>query len=277
MQELQKKLAKTLKEYISIITEEYADYIPENRKNFLLSITNYEECICISDTGTISLFYRNNKIFLPKLAFFVLKNLNEHPMYGTNPNHKCYNEQTLISNSNTFRDYINHAILKGLIPEEYYQENLLHETMHFCGSGGANPILEGITELKTRELALKKGLITSGCGYPKEVAVVLRLQKIFGEEIINTIAFSHKPISETVEIILGSEASNLYRTINRKMTECSYEYLRTKFDGIDAPIKKAELYDKIDYSSVHELLDQYELNQMLNSKIDPKIKKGDKK
>ena len=277
MQELEKRLEKKLQEYVSIIAEEYHEYIPESKKRFLKSITSFEKCISISDTGTISLFYRNNKIYLPKLAFLVLEQLKEHEQYGFDPNHKCYNEETIISNSNTFLDYINHAILKGLTPEEYYQENLLHEAMHFCGCGGANPLLEGITELKTRELAKKKGLITSGCGYPKEVEVVLRLQKIFGEKLINTIVFSDRTLSETVEAISGNEIASLYRTINVKMSESSYQYLTAKFDGKDAHIKKAQLYNKIDYSSVHELLDQYELNQMLSGKINLENEKGDVK
>ena len=66
---------------------------------------------------------------------------------------------TLIKNKNTFWDYIKHAIIKGLSPEEYFQESLLHEAMHFCGCGGADPLKEGITELKTREAKVIKDFI----------------------------------------------------------------------------------------------------------------------
>lgn len=122
----------------------------------LLSINDYEECIKIADTGTISLLCGENKILFPMLAFSLLENMKKSEKYGSNANHKCYTSETLIKNENTFHDYINHAIVVGLTPEQYFQESLLHETIHFCGSGGRDPLREGLTELKTRELAKKK-------------------------------------------------------------------------------------------------------------------------
>lgn len=273
MREIRQGLGKKLEAYIKIILEEYGKYLPAERKEFLTSIDNYEDCIVIANTGTISMFYKQNKIYFPTLAFQLLEAFSKHPLYGTDPTHKCYDENTLIENNNTFEDYIEHAIIKGLTPEEYFQESLLHETVHFCGSGGGDPIREGLTELKTRELAQKRGLVTSACGYPKEVSVVLRLQNIFGEEIMNKIAFSGGPVLEVLEKDFSDEAVELYRNINRKMRESSFEYLSTNFEGEDAHNKKAQLYGKIDYSEVHKILDNYELKQMINIESSPLIKK----
>ena len=64
MKEIKRNLANNLQRYISIILEEYASYIPKERKEYLESIKDYESCIEITDLGTISLYYFNNKIYL---------------------------------------------------------------------------------------------------------------------------------------------------------------------------------------------------------------------
>lgn len=258
-------LAKNFQEYIQIILEKYDKYIPEDRKAFLKSIQHYEEMLEIADTGTISLYCYKNKIYFPQLAFKILESFKNNSNYGKNPDHKCYTEETLIINDNTFNDYINHAIIAGITPEQYFQESLLHETMHFCGCGGADPLREGLTELKTRELAKEKKLLTSSCGYPKEIALVLELQEIFGEDTMNKIAFApgNKIISDILIETHGQEAEELYFKVRREMKLEFDHYISQKFDGPTAHEKKAETYSRIDYSKAYQLLAQYRNNQEL--------------
>lgn len=269
MQEIKRNLSNNLQKYISIIIEEYGSYIPEERKKYLESIIDYESCIEITDTGTISLYYINDKIYFPTLAFFVLEQLKNSPNYQSNPNHKCFDDSTLIRNNNTFWKYIEHATIKGLTPEEYFQESLLHETMHFCGCGGADPLKEGLTELKTRELAAKRNLLTSGCGYPKEINIVLELQELFGTETMNKIAFANnnKEISNILLQEHGDESEKLYFAIRREMKSQFSEYMNKKFTGPDAPVKKAQAYDLLDYSKVHELIEQHKKTEELSNML----------
>ena len=42
----------------------------------------------------------------------------------------------MIINNNSFMDYVIHLFISGTNAEGYYQDLLLHETLHFCGSGG---------------------------------------------------------------------------------------------------------------------------------------------
>lgn len=269
MKEIKRNLANNLQRYISIILEEYASYIPKERKKYLENIKDYESCIEIADLGTISLYYFNNKIYFPTLAFSVLEHLKNNQQYRSNPNHKCFDENTLIKNQNTFWDYIKHAIIKGLSPEEYFQESLLHEAMHFCGCGGADPLKEGITELKTRELASRRNLLTSGCGYPKEIDIVLELQELFGTDTMNKIAFanSNKEISDILMQEQGSKAEELYFSVRREMKNQFSEYMNQKFTGPDAPIKKAQAYDLLDYSKVYGLIEQHKKKQELSNMV----------
>ena len=76
--------------------------------------------------------------------------LKKIPGFGMMKNHKTCDQDNMIINDNTYITYIKHVFLKGLTPEEYFKEILLHETLHFCGSGGGTAIREGINELKTR-------------------------------------------------------------------------------------------------------------------------------
>lgn len=96
------------------------------------------------------------------------------PGYGINTNHKSYNKNDLILNDNTFLDYIKHAFIAGLNPEQFFLETFLHETLHL---GGSSALRKGFTELKTRQLDNKYNFITSGCGYPKEVKIANILKK----------------------------------------------------------------------------------------------------
>lgn len=264
MREDKRNLGVNLENYIKIIMLEYIDKIPPERLEFLQNINNYADYIKIEDTGTISCLANNKGIYFPLLAYEVIPSFYTHPLYGTNKSHKAYKKGGLIINDNTFEDYINHAIIAGLSPEEYFQETLLHETLHFCGTRGNDPLREGFTELKTRELAQKYRLLTSGCGYPKEVQIVYRLQQLFGKETCDIITFAkdNREIETRLAFTHGEQAANLYFDVREEMESSFRPYIqKTKeYSGITAPLKKLEEYSKIDYTKVHQIIDNYEQN-----------------
>ena len=258
--ELKNVLARQLKTYIEIIKKEYKDFIPKERLDFLNSINNLNDVIVIEDTGTISMFVHNDKIYFPTSAFKIINKMKLIPGFGINKKHKSFTSDNLVINDNTYTDYIKHIFLSGLSVEEFYLETLLHETMHFCGIGGANALREGIAELKTRELALKYNLTTSGCGYPKEIKFANELQTIFGKEIIEKVAFAKNDYE--IAIILrnniGQQAVDLYGTISSMMEKEFYnKYSKYDFPGITGPIKKVQKYKQIDYNKIYSILNDY--------------------
>lgn len=138
----------------------------------------------------------------------------------------------MIINDNTYITYIKHVFLKGLTPEEYFKEILLHKTLHFCGSGGGTTIKEGINGLKTRQLAKKYNLLTSSCGYPKET-----------KEILDSIS---------------PEATTFYFNLETTMEEEFYnKYMKYNFPELTGPLKKAQKYNSIDYTKAYDLLNEY--------------------
>lgn len=149
------------------------------------------------------------------------------------PNHIATKRDDLVNNENTFIDYIKHVILAGLTPTEFYAESLLHETMHLCGSGGADALSEGMTELKTRKLAQKYDLLTSGCGYPKEVKLILQLNDIFGSEVINKLTFTPSTREKLVYLNekLGEEASDFYYQLHNVTNKSFQKYFKSSFKG----------------------------------------------
>lgn len=256
IEKIKNNLIPIIKKYIEIIKEEYKDYteIPNN-----IDLKKY---VHIEDTGTISLFIRSGHFYFPTDAFKALEIMKKMPGFGSNKNHKTCNKDNMIINDNTYITFIKHVYLKGLTPEEYYKEILLHETLHFCGSGGATAIREGINELKTRELAQKYGLLTSSCGYPKETKIAYELQKIFGEEIINKITFS-KSKREIIEILAttSEDAVQFFFTLEDIMEKEFYDkYMKYNFPGITGPIKKTQKYNAIDYTSAYLLIKEYKKN-----------------
>ena len=128
-------------------------------------------------------------------------------------NHKTFTEDNMIINDNTYITYIKHVFLKGLTPEEYFKEILLHETLHFCGSVGGTAIREGINELKTRQLAKKYGLLTSFCGYPKEIKIIL-----------DSVSLEASSFFFNLEVIMENEFHN--------------KYMKYNFPGLTGPLKK---------------------------------------
>ena len=262
IKEIKQSLAIKLEKHISIIKEEYKEFVPIDTLNFLNSINNYEELIKIADTGTITCYVKNRKIYLPLLANKFLGYLKRVPGFGVRPKHKTYTSDTLVLNDNTFNTYLIHAFLSGLSTEGFYEEMPLHEVMHLCGMNGSNALLEGLTELKTRELAKKYDLKTSACGYPKEVKIVYKLQEMFGVSLMNKIAFSKSRLERRMIIIeeLGEDALSLFEEINNLMEEefqNKYYKQTSSFNGIRAPFIKTKKYNEIDYTKVYKLLDGY--------------------
>lgn len=254
IEEVKRNLIIEIKKLIEIIRNEYPELvdIPDD--------LNLEDRVHIEEMGTISLFVKNKNFYFPLAAFEVIESLKNNPLFGSNKNHRTYFDDDIIFNDNTFQDYIEHVILKGLTPEEYYKEILLHEVLHFCGSGGWHAIREGINELKTRQLAMQYGLLTSACAYPKETKIAYKLEEIFGKDIIDKIAFS-KNNFEVKEILDGisPEASDLYFSVELEMEkEFQSKYMKFKFPGVNGPFEKAKKYNSIDYSSVYHLIEEYE-------------------
>ena len=257
IEQIKQNLIPTIKTYIEIIKKEYSSLvdIPEN-----IDLNNY---VHIENTGTISLFIHNGHFYFPTDAFKVLEALKRIPGYGSNKNHRTCRKENMVINNNTYMTFLKHIFFKGLTPEEYYREILLHETLHFCGSGGATAIREGINELKTRQLAQKYDLLTSSCGYPKETKIAYELEQIFGEEIINKISFSKNNI-KIKEILdkVSLDASKFYFTLEAIMEEEFHnKYMKYDFPGLTGPIKKTQKYNTIDYTKAYILIEEYKRKQ----------------
>ena len=201
--DVKNSLISEIEKLVEIIKKEYPNLVDIPIEYDLKKVVHIEE------TGTISLFVSDKNFYFPLDAFKVLGTLKKIPGFGMMKNHKTCDQDNMIINDNTYITYIKHVFLKGLTPEEYFKEILLHETLHFCGSGGGTAIREGINELKTRQLAKKYGLLTSSCGYPKETKIAYELEKIFGEDIINKISFSksYRKIKEILDSV-SPEASS---------------------------------------------------------------------
>ena len=265
LNQIKMNLSTKLKEYIDAIIEVYGKYINEEKLNSLTSIKDYTNIIKIYDYGSINAMANDTEIDMPLCADKVLQLISKVPGYSINKNHKTYDENTLIQNNNTFVNYIIHVFVSGVNTEKYFEDMLLHETLHFCGSGGASALKEGINELLTRKLALEKGFKTNGCGYPKEVKLAYELQNVFGEEILNQIAFinTEYQIFLYLKENLGLDAANLYMDIY-KITEDEfnkkyYSYINS-YNGFSGIMKKTLNYRKIDYTKAYELINNYKLS-----------------
>lgn len=256
-------LANNLKQYVSAITEKYSRYIPQERLNYLKSIDDFGSVINIYDYGSVNAYATDYEISMPLCADRLLNMASKVIGYGINKNHKTYNADNIITNNNTFVNYIYHVFVSGTNTEGYFDDMLLHETMHFCGSGGATALKEGINELLTRKVALENGFRTNGCGYPKEVQVAYRLQNLFGEEIFDQIAFinSEEEIYKYLNDAVGKDGAELYSKVSQIMEKEFDEKYYSKMDsynGITGIISKTVNYKKIDYTKIYKLLDYYE-------------------
>jgi len=256
-------MAEDMKKYVQVILKEYGDFIPEERQEFLRGIKDFYSRIIVEDSGTISMFATKKGIIMPKGAYQIFKYMKVIPGYGISKKHKSYKEGEIV-NKNTYYDYIKHVFISGMSVEEFFRDTLLHEIMHFCGSDGGTAIREGLTELKTRELAQKYGLKASRCGYPKEVEVVSRLQKIIGIDIVNKITFArdNNEINRILQENCGRDVADLFFEISYLMDEeLKAKYNHSEFGGLFGPIKKAKAYSQIDYSNIYEKLKVFEEEQ----------------
>ena len=254
------QIAELFMRYVKIILHEYQDKVSKNIREKLSKITDYKDLVQIEDTGTISLFAKtsDSTIHLPLDAYKAIQALSQLPEYGLDKNHQTHDKNNMLINDNTYRDFVEHVILKGEMPVEYFREILLHEVMHICGSGGASALAEGFNELKTRELALKYDLETSCCGYPKETKIAFELQQIFGKEICDKLAFAN--LKERFTILreeLGEEAVSLYANVYANMEHQFRPYMDKNYPGVTGIKEKCDAYDKIDYSKVYDMLKQY--------------------
>lgn len=268
--DIHKILTLKVAKYIKAITQEYGKFIPKERLSYLGNI-NYDEIIQIYDYGNINGLANPKHILLPLNAEKALEKIKTLPGYGSNPNHQTYNQATAIINDNTFETYVNHAIVTGMTLEQYFEDLLLHETMHFCGSDGGNALKEGINEYLTRKLALKKGFHTNGCAYPKEVKIAHTLESILGEEVITQIAFikPYDKVLSYLETTLGKDASELYQNVTHAMDEEFYNrYYRhmNHFDGLEGIQEKVTNYKQIDYSKVEQIIEQYKKTKSSQNK-----------
>ena len=273
---IKSNLARRLQEYISAIIEKYGKYIPLEKLATLNDISNFESLIKIYDYGSVNAYANDNEITMPLCVDKLLNVASKIPGYGINKKHKNYNSETLITNNNTYVNYILHVFISGTNAEGYYDDMLLHEAMHFCGSGGSSALKEGINELLTRKLALEKGFKTSGCGYPKEVQLAVQLQNIFGEEVLNQIAFINSERNIYVFLVdtLGLESAKLYMKISKMMEKEFDEKYYANMDsygGLTGVIKKALNYRKIDYSNVYKILSDYNLSQKVDEEERKKL------
>ena len=156
---------------------------------------------------------KNGILLLPKVAYQIFQLLKNYENYGTKLNsHR--NIADYLDTNTTYRGYITHLIESGMSVYDYFEESLLHETMHICGSRGGYPLEEGINELKTRELTQKYNIKIAAYGYSKEVEMAKKMQKIIGKETMDELTF----ISRYERIVflrdkLGDEVAELYSCI----------------------------------------------------------------
>ena len=259
---IQETLAIQLENYVKIILKEYGDVINIEDIIRLKQIKDFKNEIIIWKTGTISCFVSkpDYKINFPEQVYNLLNKIKKIPGNGLLKKHLPYNKDNLIINDNTFVTYMKHIFIKGIDAKEFYEENLLHESLHFCGSGGSNPILEGLTEHRTRELAKKYNLKTTGCGYPKEVKIVDELQNILGEKFMNLYLFDTNKAWKYLEQEQGQEAKEFFKQVLNSMnSEFKHKYYgkTSEFNGLLAPLKKTLAYQQIDYNETHRLIKEY--------------------
>ena len=275
IEETHRRLTKKIKEYIKIIVKEYGSYMPERVLNKLNNIVDYNQILKIYDYGEVSAYANEKNINMPLCADKILNMASKIPGYGINKKHKLYNKENMIINNNSFLTYIKHVFISGTDAEGYYDDLLLHETLHFCGSDGARVLKEGINELLTRMLAQKYNLNTNSCGYPKEVKLAYDLMNCLGEDIIINLAFI-KNFNKELEFVrenLGEDASNLYYQVNnlaeKEFNEKYYSHM-SEFSGTVGIAKKVLFYKKINYTKVHSLIDDYN-NSLDNNRIKKSI------
>ena len=244
-------IGKLLLRYIKTIINEYGVYIDSDIINHVLN----NKIVTFSNSDTISFIVKKGVLYLPKHIYSLIPEFQKNIGYGVLPNDGRRIED-YMDTSTTYYDYINHFIRGGLSAYNYFEESLLHEAFHLCGCSGNHPLEEGITELKTRELAQKYSIKIAGYAYPKEVEVAKKVQDIMGKDIIDELAFVLDNKYDFLIGKVGIEKADLYLKVVKDMTDLSKGYY-SKFEKISKPSDKAELYSQLDYSSVLKYLDEY--------------------
>ena len=264
MEEDLSKIKDLLLEYVGLILSEYPN---SDRKNVMDAIRSGKEMVKFNNSDTISFFVNNGVLKLPQSAYTIFPLLKQYDNYGMNLNNRR-NPKDYLNTNTTYMEYINHIIEAGLSEYDYFEESLLHETMHICGSRGGTPLEEGINELKTRELAQKYNIKIAAYGYSKEVEVAKRLQNIIGKEIMDELTFiPTNKRKDFLSIKVGNDEAELYESLSLRMCEKSNEYYN-KIVQVENPFEKAQLYETIDYTEEYSLLDNYSksLDNSNNSK-----------
>ena len=263
LNQIHENLTNQVSVYIRGIISKYGEYMVPAKVEYLKSIKDYSKIVKIYDYGSINGYANSYGIYMPLCADKVLEKVSKIPGYGINKNHQTYNDNTLVENNNTFVNYVYHIFVSGTDTQRYYDDLLLHETLHFCGSGGSFSISEGINELLTRQIAHEFGYHTNGCAYPNEVKVALRLSKVFGSDVITRLAFirSFKQSLDYLDMTLGSAASSLYNDVMIAMEdEFQEKYYKNmdSYNGLVGIARKTIDYRKINYKKANELIDEYE-------------------
>ena len=263
LNQIHENLTNQVSVYIRGIISKYGEYMVPVKVEYLKSIKDYSKIVKIYDYGSINGYANSDGIYMPLCADKVLEKVSKIPGYGINKKHQTYNDNTLVENNNTFVNYVYHIFVSGTDAQRYYDDLLLHETLHFCGSGGSFAISEGINELLTRQIAHEFGYHTNGCAYPNEVEVALRLSKVFGSDVITRLAFirSFKQSLDYLDMTLGSAASSLYNDVMIAMEdEFQEKYYKNmdSYNGLVGIARKTIDYRKINYKKANELIDEYE-------------------
>ena len=247
------RIKELLIKYIYLIIDNYPSC---NKEKLLQRISDNDMMVDYNTSNTVSFNVKNGVLLLPKVTYQIFPLLKQNENYGTKGN-SGRNPIEYLDTNTTYIDYIKHVIEGGLSEYEYFEESLLHEAMHICGSFGGTPLEEGINELKTRELAQKHNIKIAAYGYSKEVEIAKRLQEIIGKEIMDELTFipKHKR-KEYLTNKVGIEIANLYELLSDKMIEKSANYYNSVLE-VNDPFEKARLYEEIDYSEVHQILDDY--------------------
>lgn len=262
IEQVHKKLTQNIEEYVLLILNEYGTYMPQHTLQKLKSIRDFSQVLQIYDYGEVNAKANEEHIMMPLCADRLLNLVSKVPGYGINKGHKPYNNENMVLNNNTFLTYIKHVFVSGTDAEGYYDDLLLHETMHFCGSDGSSVLKEGINELLTRMLAKKYNLRTNSCGYPKEVKLSYRLMETLGEDTIKQLAFISGLENEInfINAKLGSDVASMYQQVSILAEQefyTKYYSHMNEFDGFSGIIKKTMMYNQIDYSNIYKIIDDY--------------------
>lgn len=268
------QMSKKLSKYIPAIAKKFGKYMDDGRLQELKNIKDYKDVIKFDYSGNVTAYAGRDGIVLPMGAIVAFDKIKDLPNAGTNKNHKTYTKETLIQNDNTFEDYIEHLIITKADILTYFNDLLLHETMHFCGSGGsstrgAGAFREGLNEYLTRLVAGENGFQTSGCGYPKEIKVVTKMEKVLGTDALFQVAFLRdlKEINEYLTNEVGVEKAKLFNEVVHNMEQefqSKYFSKQSEYTGFAGAIKKSENYKNIDYSKVYSLIDNFDCDEPIN-------------